>query len=166
MFVFDASALILMAKAELLDPFLRSVGLKVGIPREVARECCEAKKMLDSLRIQKAIRERKIKVVRVNRKLVAKFQGDFSLGQGEAEAIALALQKGARIIGIDDKNGINACKLLGIGFTTAVGILVRSHEKRLLDRTPALASLDALAKHGRYSKAILEDARMKLEVPQ
>lgn len=167
MFVLDASTLILVAKAELPDPFLESVGLKVSVPREVARECCGAKKTLDSLVIQKAIQERKIKVVLVkSRKLVATLQDDFSLGQGEAEAIALALQEGTRIIGIDDRNGINACKFLGIAFTTALGILVRSHEKALLDRAAALASIDALAKYGRYSKAILEDARMKLEVSE
>jgi predicted nucleic acid-binding protein len=42
------------------------------------------------------------------------------LGKGEAEAIALALKEKAELLGIDDKNGINACKLLGIRFTTAV----------------------------------------------
>ena len=51
------------------------------------------------------------------------------MGQGEAEAIALAQKERARIVGIDDKNGINACKLLGIAFTTAVGILLRRREK-------------------------------------
>jgi predicted nucleic acid-binding protein len=65
--------------------------------------------------------ELRIKVIAANNKrLVAKLQTDFSLGQGEAEAIALALKERARIVGIDDKNGINACKLLGLAFTTAV----------------------------------------------
>jgi len=80
--------------------------------------------------IQKALDESRIKVILVkNRKLLAKLQTDFSLGQGEAEAIALAQKERARIVGIDDKNGINACKLLGIAFTTAVGILLRRREK-------------------------------------
>jgi predicted nucleic acid-binding protein len=71
--------------------------------------------------IQKTLDESRIKLVAVkNRKLVAKLQADFSLGKGEAEAIALALKEKAELLGIDDKNGINACKLLGIPFTTAV----------------------------------------------
>jgi predicted nucleic acid-binding protein len=71
--------------------------------------------------IQKTLDESRIKLVAVkNRKLVAKLQADFSLGKGEAEAIALALKEKAELLGIDDKNGINACKLLGIRFTTAV----------------------------------------------
>jgi predicted nucleic acid-binding protein len=165
MFVLDASTLILVTKAEFLDPFLASVKLRVAVPGEVARECCGAKNTLDGLTIQKALDESRIKLILVkNRKLVAKLQADFSLGQGEAEAIALALKQRERIIGIDDKNGINACKLLGIAFTTALGILLRSREKGLLDRGDALAGLAALAKYGRYKNSIIEDARLKLEV--
>ncbi len=165
MFVLDASTLILITRAELLTAFLAGVKLEVAIPGEVARECCDAKKTLDSLMIQKAVDESRIKVILVkNKKLVAKLQADFSLGQGEAEAIALALKERARIVGIDDKNGINACKLLGVAFTTAIGILLRSREKNLLDRSAALAGLAALAKYGRYKNSIIEDAILKLEV--
>jgi len=165
MFVLDASTLILITKADLLGPFLEGVRLEVAIPGEVARECCSAKKTMDALTIQRCLDESRIKVILVrNRKLVAKLQTDFSLGQGEAEAIALALRESARIIGIDDKNGINACKLLGIAFTTAIGILLRSREKGLLDDSAALAGLAALARYGRYKNSIIEDARLKLEV--
>jgi predicted nucleic acid-binding protein len=165
MFVLDASTLILVAKADLLGPFLAGAKLNVAIPGEVASECCGAKKTLDALMIRKALDESRIDVVQVrDKKLVAKLQADFGLGRGEAEAIALALKEKARIIGIDDKNGINACKLLGIPFTTAIGILVRSREKGLLDHSAALAGLAALAKYGRYKNSIIEDARLKLEV--
>jgi predicted nucleic acid-binding protein len=167
MFALDASTLILVTKAEFLGPFLAGVRLQVVIPGEVARECCGEKKTLDALIIQKALEESRIKVVSVkNTKLVTKLQTDFSLGQGEAEAIALALKENARILGIDDKNGINACKLLGIAFTTAVGILLRSREKGLLDRSSTMAGLAALAKYGRYKNSIIEHARLKLELPK
>jgi predicted nucleic acid-binding protein len=167
MFVLDASTLILMTKAEFLGPFLAGAKLQVAIPGEVARECCGGKKTLDVLMIQKALEESRIKVIPVkNTKLVAKLQTDFSLSQGEAEAIALALKENAQILGIDDKNGINACKLLGLAFTTAVGILLRSREKGLLDQGSAIAGLAALAKYGRYKNSIIEDARLKLEVPK
>jgi len=165
MIVFDASTLILIAKAELLGPFLAAVKLAVAIPGEVEKECCSSKKAWDALIIQKALDESRIKVVAVkNRRLVAKLQADFSLGKGEAEAIALALTEKAQLLGIDDKSGINACKLLGIGFTTAVGILVRSWEKGLLEERHALAILARLEKHGRYKNSIIQDARLKLEV--
>jgi hypothetical protein len=70
----------------------------------------------------------------------------------------------SRLLAIDDKNGINACKLLGIAFTTALGILLRSREKGLIDLQSALSKLAALARNGRYKGSILEDAKLRLEV--
>jgi predicted nucleic acid-binding protein len=163
MFIFDASTLILIAKRETLDPFLCGVELEVAIPLEVEKECCRVKKSLDALMIQKALDEARIRVIAVkDRKLVTKLQGDFGLGRGEAEAIVLALAEKTRVLGIDDKNGINACKLLGVAFTTAIGILVRMREKRIFKTNESLVKLEGLAKHGRYKRLILEDARRKL----
>jgi predicted nucleic acid-binding protein len=164
MFVFDSSTLILITKAELLDLFLGRIQQAVAIPEAVDRGCCGGKKVLDALMIQKALDESRIQVLTVkNRKLVVQLQADFSLGKGEAEAIALALTEKAQLLGIDDKNGINACKLLGLAFTTAIGILVRSREKGILEGPDALARLAVLEKHGRYKDSIIEDARRKLE---
>ena len=163
MVVFDTSTLILIAKIDLLDLFLNNAGMAVAIPRAVEEECC-GKKSLDALIIERAVIESKIIVKSVrNRKLVAKLEEDFSMARGESEAIALALQEEALLVGIDDKRGINACKLTGIPFTTAVNILVRSREKGLIDRSEALVRLSTLARHGRYRNSIVEDARRALE---
>jgi predicted nucleic acid-binding protein len=164
MLVFDASTLILISKAEMLDSFLHNVGIDVAIPVAVEKECCDVKKSLDALMIRKALSEARIKAIAVrDRKLVARVRSDFGIGVGEAEAIVLALKAKARVLGIDDKSGINACKLLGIAFTTAIGVLVRRREKRLLTTNEALAKLEGLARHGRYKSSILEDARRQLE---
>lgn len=164
MVVFDSSTLILIAKIEVLGLFLESVQFRVHIPAAVVKESCAVKKSLDALLIQKSIDELKITAVAVkDRKLVAKLRRDFGLGMGEAEAIVLALSDKATLIGIDDKNGINACKLLSIPFTTAIGILIRMLEKKLLTKEEAVAKLAALGKQGRYKPLILEDAKRKLE---
>jgi predicted nucleic acid-binding protein len=164
MLVFDSSTLILITKIELLDAFLNAIGMEVAIPEEVESECCSGKKTLDAFIIRKAVDEFKMRVIDVkNKRLVVKLQGDFSLGKGEAEAIALALDEKAALLGIDDKSGINACKLLGISFTTAVDILMRSHERGLIDRGGAIAKLETLAHIGRYKRSILEDAKSRLE---
>jgi hypothetical protein len=52
---------------------------------------------------------------------------------------------------------------LGIAFTTAIGILIGSREKGLLEESDASEKLMSLAKHGRYKKSIIQDARLKLE---
>lgn len=164
MFVFDSSTLILTAKIELLDLFLGEIGMEVAIPRAVEEECCGGKKTLDALMIQKAVDESRITVRGVrNSRLVLKLEQDFSMGRGESEAIALALQEKARLVGIDDKRGINACKLTGVPFTTAVAILLRSRQKGLIAKDDALARFLALAKYGRYKGSILEDAKRRLE---
>jgi predicted nucleic acid-binding protein len=90
-------------------------------------------------------------------------QDDFGLGKGEAEAIALCLQEKAQLVATDDKNGINACKLLGIAFTTAPAILIRCREKNLISRSEAFAKLSFLGLYGRYQNSIIEDARQRLE---
>src|SRR5580700_1101819 len=108
MLVFDASTLILIAKTEMLDSFLRDVGIDVAIPVAVEKECCNGKKSLDALTIRKALSEARIRAIAVrDRRLVARVQADFGLGIGEAEAIVLALEAKARVLGIDDKSGIN-----------------------------------------------------------
>ena len=164
MIVFDASTLILIAKAELLDSVLADITLRAAIPVEVARECCGVKKSLDALLIQKTLDDLKLKVIAVkNRKLVLKLQEDFSLGRGEAEAIALALEEKAQIVGIDDKCGIDACKLLGLPFITAIALLVRSRQKSLIDGNDARTKLAALARYGRYRKSMVDDALRQLE---
>src|ERR1700693_920414 len=85
MFIFDASTLILTAKTEILDPFLRDVGLDVAI---------SVRKSFDALMIRKVLAESRIRVIAVkNRKLVTKIQEDFGLGRGEAGAIVLALAR-------------------------------------------------------------------------
>jgi predicted nucleic acid-binding protein len=164
MIVFDASTLILLAKIGLLEPFLAGCGMEAGIPEKVEAESCEAKKTFDALLIRKAIDERKIRTVRVKDPgFVNKLRDDFGLGDGEAEAIALAVQAKASLVAIDDKNGINACKLLDIGFTTAAGILVVCYEKELITAREALQKVEQLAKHGRYRNSIIEDVRSRLE---
>lgn len=164
MIIFDSSTLILIARIELLDLFLSEIGMEVAVPRAVEEECCGGKKTLDALMIQKKVDESRITVRSVkNRKLVLKLEADFSMGRGESEAIALTLQEKARLLGIDDKRGINACKLTGVPFTTAIAILLRSREKGLIAKDDALARLASLARYGRYKGSILEDAKRRLE---
>jgi predicted nucleic acid-binding protein len=138
--------------------------MRTAIPVEVHHECCGAKKTLDALMIQKAVDDSRIQVATVkDRKMIVRMRDDFSLGTGEAEAIALALQNRARIVGVDDKNGINACKLLHLPFTTAAGILILCRERNLIGRDEAAGKLDLLAKYGRYKDSIVEDVRARLE---
>jgi predicted nucleic acid-binding protein len=164
MFVFDSSTLILTAKIELLPLFLNDIGMEVAISRAVEDECCGVSRTLDALVIRKALDETKITVRKVrNGRLIAKLIGDFNMGRGEAETIALAIEEKASIVGMDDRVGIDACKLLGLPFITAIGLVIRSHQKGLITLDDARARLAALGHFGRYRKSILDDALRRLE---
>jgi len=164
MIVFDSSTLILVAKIELLELFLDASKVAVAIPAEVERECCHTKKTFDSMLIQKEIERSRINVISVrNRTLVGRLQSDFSLGTGEAEALALAMKEKADLFCTDDKTAINACKVLGLPFTTALAILIRSCEKRVICRDAAMSKLSLLARYGRYGNTIVGDAMSRLE---
>jgi predicted nucleic acid-binding protein len=123
--VFDSSTLILLAKKELLDMFLDGFEGDVAAPKAVREETC-IKERSDAILIEKRIEEGKIKVYELEKKdLLKKLIEDFKLGIGEAEAILFCMEKGFKIIATDDKNAINACKVLRIRFTTAVNILIK-----------------------------------------
>lgn len=81
---------------------------------------------------------------------------------GEAEAIALAFEKGVRII-LDDRKAREAAQRLNIPVTGTVGILLKAKQAGLVESIRP--SLDALeANHFRIGKALREEAlRLALE---
>lgn len=130
--------------------------------RRIIAVCCAM--ALDALVIRKALDDSRIKVLKVrNGKLITKLISDFSMGTGEAEAIALALDRRAQAVGIDDKCGIDACKRLGLRFTTAIGLLIRSRQKGLIGLDDARTRLAALERYGRYRKLMIDGALRQLE---
>lgn len=82
---------------------------------------------------------------------------------GRSEKHPSFIEIHAELVAIDDKHGIGACKLLGLSFTTALAILVRSREKHLLEKKDAIGKLELLARFGRYRGSIIRDAKSKLE---
>ena len=164
MIVFDASPLILLAKAELLERFLGSFPEPVVIPQAVQAECCENKVLFDAQLIARLIAEKHIEVRKLrDRKAFEQIRRGFNLGIGEAQAIALAQASKARLIAIEDRNGVNACKILKLPFTGALGILLRMREKELIPEEDLLRKLEILRKYGRYSAEVLNDVRRRLE---
>ncbi|MEK6869017.1 MAG: hypothetical protein AABX74_02220 [Nanoarchaeota archaeon] len=162
MFIFDSSTLILLAKIEILDRFLRDYKGDVIIPGKVEKESTNDT-TFEALLIKKKIKEGRIKVRHVQSDKVRKIIEDFNVNSGEAEAIILALTNKNGTLATDDKNAINACKLLDVPFTASIHILLRAKEKNLMTMEEARAKLDKLSKYGRLKKIIIEDARRRLK---
>lgn len=162
--VFDSSTLILLAKSELLDLFLDDFRGPILVPLAVEAECT-GHGHPDAVLIQHRIREGRVVVEEVRHpQVVVRLIQDFRLGPGEAEALALALDRGGddAVIATDDRNAIRACKVLRIGFVTSLGILVRSVEKALLSPEDAKRILDRLVIYGRLRKDVVEEARRQI----
>ena len=153
MIVFDSSTLILLAKKELLDLFLDDFEGGVAVPKAVRVETC-VKGSFDALLIEKRMEEDKINVYDAveKKEQLKKLIDNFKLGLGEAEALLLCIDKRFGILATDDKNAINACKVLRIRFTTAINILLRLYEKQLIERDKALMKIDNLKVVGRYKE--------------
>jgi predicted nucleic acid-binding protein len=161
MIVFDASTLILLAKTEMLDILIRDHKGGFIISGEVEKESTE-KKTFDALLIKKRIEDGKLKVKNVHDNTVEKIMTDFKINRGEAESIVLALENKGSILATDDKNTMNACKLLHVPFVTAIAIVIRTREKNLLTKEESYTKINELSKYGRYKKEIIEDAKKRL----
>src|SRR3989338_11528522 len=104
MIIFDSSTLVLLAKIEILDRFLKDYKGEVIISMKVEKEST-TKKTFETLLIKKKIKEGGIKNRQVQSGRIRKFMEDFNLNSGEAEAIILAL-KNKGTLATDDKNAI------------------------------------------------------------
>jgi len=134
----------------------------VAIPEKVKEEVL-AGSGPDRLLIAKLIQDRRINVLRVkDRKLLRRLMEDFNIDEGEAETLMLAIQEKASRVATDDKNAINACKILKLEFTTAIGILVRACEKGLIQPDEAFVKLRKLQSFARYNETIIETARNQI----
>jgi predicted nucleic acid-binding protein len=157
---FDSSTLILLAKADLLRLVAEDFG--VLIPRAVKEECL-AIDSFDSRMISTLIGETKIDVLKVARRAtVDRLKSDFRLHRGEAEALALAIEKKTSLAA-DDLLAIKACRILDVRFVTAIHFLIALNEKGKITEQMSIAKLDKLSYYGRYNKKILDDARERLK---
>ena len=163
MIVFDASTLILLAKIDVLDLFISEYRGQVLIPEKVKEEVLQ-RGSVETPQIAGLIEGGKVEVLEIeDRSLLKKLMDDFNIDSGEAEAVALALHKGAAFVATDDRNAIRACKFLKIDFVTAISILIRAVEKRLLNKKEAILKLEKLESVGRYKGPIIADARRQIK---
>lgn len=155
MLVFDASTLILLTKIDLLEIMTKEV--EIQIPQAVAQEVTTKENLWDARYIRRLIEDGSVKVVRRQDPLAVQLVRDFHLAVGEASAIALA-KVNQCILGVDDRQVMSACKILGVHFATALAFLVRAYEKHLLSQELAVAKWNKLKEYGWYSPTLLTQA--------
>lgn len=157
--VLDSSTLILLAKLDLLRELTGE--FCASMPRRVRQEAL-AKQSPDAELIRLLIREKRLQVILAPREMAKKLAKDFRLHAGEAEALALAIEK-AVPLAVDDGPTIKACKVVGRPFLTAVHLLIHLAESSHLSSKIALEKLDRLSTYGRYKGRIIEDAARRMK---
>ncbi|MEW6089008.1 MAG: hypothetical protein AB1498_11970 [bacterium] len=163
MIIFDSSTIILLSKIEILELFVENFKGKILIPEKVKFEISREDKQDYSL-VSGLIKNKKIGIQKAgDEKQIQKLMKDFNIGEGEAEVLVLALQENAKVVATDDRNAIKACKVLKIDFLTAISILLRAFEKKLIDEERMLIKLQKLKMFGRYSVPIIEDAVKRIK---
>jgi len=120
--VSNSSSLIHLAKIgklELLSEYFQTI----TIPEAVFRECVLDAKGREEVELIK--RADWLKVSQVNDKKLVKLL-QYSIDDGESEAIALALETGADLILLDDSDAREKARLYGLKMTGTIGILLRA----------------------------------------
>ena len=150
--VADSSTLILLEKVLLLDKLVKKYNFV--IPEEVHNEAVikgKSIKSKDAYSIESKISKNTIKVEKVKDiATLNKLIGEFDLAQGEAEAIALHLEKKANILAVDDHKAINVCKIYKIPFMTALTFVVKAFKAKQIARIDAKEMIKNLEIYGRY----------------
>ena len=157
--VFDSSTLILLSKSTLLRSFasLNNAIITPKVSSEVfGKEGADDSMLIKKLLDDHIIAESQSSIINTN------LAADFGLGEGEAEALSLALQ-GKHILATDDLRAIKACKVLNVRFINAIHCLASLYYSKVLDQRLALEKLKSLEKYGRYSAQIIKDARKIIE---
>lgn len=155
--VLDASTAILLAKVDLLRELTsRGTAIMAGtaVDETVIRDSDDARM------IRRLLDEKSIGRVTAPAGADALMR-DFRIDHGEAETIAVARETGATCA-TDDGPAIRCCRVLGVSFTSAIGLLAALAEADVVEPTLALELLAKLQRFGRYDARILEDVARRI----
>ena len=100
---------------------------EVYIPEAVLAELKVNENLLGSRHLKNALTKKWIKVESVKNKALVKLLRR-ELDQGESEAIALAIEKQADLILLDEKEGRRIARTLNLKITGILGIAIKAHK--------------------------------------
>jgi len=126
--VCNTSPLILLAKIQRLD-LLEQLYKEIFIPGSVLDEI-SAKPAEEATQIQAFLSRRVFQLHSIAKGILDGLSPE--LGAGEREAIALALDKKADLVILDDLQGRGIAWKRGLAVTGTVGVLIESRQRRLI----------------------------------
>ena len=150
----NSTPIIHLAKIGQLD-LLKNFFGTITVPQMVWKECTSPGASRPE--IESILSADWIKVVKINDRIVTLLRHD--IDHGEAEAIALALERKASLILLDDSDAREKARLYHLPITGTVGLLLRAYREGLL--ISFTETLDALESSGFRLNAKLKEKLMK-----
>lgn len=138
---------------------------KVIIPKGVYEEIIkgEEKGFVDVQIIKDLIKRKKIKIIKIENKMLINKANSFNIYKGEAEAIALYWQENADFLATDDDNVRKKKIILNINLIGTPVIILKLFKENLIDYDKFINSINKLRKIGWFSNAILDKLIMEVE---
>ena len=158
----DATTLILLAKADVLEIFVEKNN--IIIPPIVYKEVLKGKEKsrIDAFIIEKLVQEKKIKVKIPQNATKKIIQHMFNMQGGELEVIALAYNTQDTVLN-DDKKGIHAAKALKLNFIGSLGVVVALQHAGRINKKEALEAIDILQAYGWYDPKLIKTHKEALQ---
>lgn len=157
MIVMDSCSAILLAKATLLETAAEEY--EIAITAQVEEEVLKGKKdkLIDALLVERLVKESKLKVIEIGRKLSRKVADDFNMGKGEASTIAAAI-KFKCVAATDNRQGRKAAVVNNIPLVGSPEIAVSLCREKKITKEKASAALKVLKEEGWFDQHIIEKA--------
>lgn len=148
MIVADSSPVIILAKQGLLELFKKFFH-KLVIPQSVYEEVMQKRETPEAIALTKAIEDKWLFVERVTVNPILKTE---KIGEGEKEAISLALKHKSILI-IDDDSAKKYASILGVEAHGTLYIVYLACIKNFIRRNDALNVLKGIMADGFYISA-------------
>lgn len=155
----DSCSIILLAKSSILETFAKHYDL--FITEEVYKEVLKGKdeKFMDALLTENLVKERKIKLAHItNNSIIKKLMCDFGMGIGEAETLALAINKQCDAALTDNKQGRKSAFIHGLNLIGSVEAITSLHRLKLIDGDKAAEGLKKLREFGWFQDYLIDKA--------
>ena len=154
----DSCSIILLSKATVLEVFAKKYNLFITeiVYDEILRG--KDKKFIDALLIEKLVSEKKIKTIKARSDIVKKIIEDFNLGYGEAETLALVLEKRCDVIVTDNKQGRKTAIIYDLGLVGSIDIIISLYKLKIISKDKALQALGELRKFGWFQDYLIDNA--------
>ena len=145
MIVSNSSPIILLAKQGMLD-LMKKCFKKAVIPKSVYEEVSQKKGSPELIALEKAIKDKWVVVEKVN---VIPALDTKNLGQGEKEAISLAVKHKSMLI-LDDDAAKKYSAIFGIEAHGVLYVIYLALIRKFIDDTDAMNALEGMIVDGFY----------------